>query len=267
MCDTERVRLAEVAEGRDVKSRKRWTAFRLTRRLVTPECLRIGLKNLLSNATRYTLVIRRSSFNWDTGETQVPELVLFESGHLSLDATLDPVLLKSRRVLLLLSVSDGGTARINLSTRQVSVWADTLELRRALESFNQHLRSGARSRFITPGWALFVAVIPVLWVILLVAIEDFVDHKAYQAYKALPWQYDLGRPIILLWPAFLLICLVITIVIIRSGPLRIWPDSFTVKALFRTAYKIRFGEASRRNLMTIFVAVITGVLVYLLTHI
>lgn len=122
----------------------------LTTRLADPASMTEALGQFTSKLRRYTIIIKRSSFNWDTGKGQERNLVLFEDEPAVIDGEIDSRLLKSKNVTILATTRDGGTASLNLTSRSISTWASTPELRELIEEFNKALRINARSRWITP---------------------------------------------------------------------------------------------------------------------
>src|SRR5260370_40953892 len=78
--------------------------------LVSHETMRDALNQLLANTERYIMVIRQPRTNWQTGKSQDTGLTLFESDSIDLTSAIDPRLLRSRRIVRILSDKKNGTA-------------------------------------------------------------------------------------------------------------------------------------------------------------
>lgn len=253
----------------------------LTRRLATPESMAEGLAEFLGSLKRYTVVIRRPGFSWDSGQFQTTDLTLYEDEKLVENGVIDPRLLKARRVTLIATASDGGTASVDLTSRSIVTFANSSDLSRLLRSFNDRLLKNARSRWITYGGSAALIFLPLLLFLVDVIAETLIDPKWRQYVwgnertsnvKAPPtdkWTVHIGIAILILWFVTIIAAIIIMLVVSRSGPLRIWPASLTVKALFQTLYRIRISGAIPRNalfvIVSVFSAVIGAVLTALLT--
>jgi len=91
-----------------------------------------ALDELLRQCQRYIIAINRTSFNWDTGESRSPSIVLFESEHPVTEQGIDPRIVKARNVTIVVTVSDGGTAIIYMKQRRLQILTPTAELNKVL---------------------------------------------------------------------------------------------------------------------------------------
>lgn len=108
-------RLAVVTPRPVRRARSVAIPIRLTTRLADPESMARGLDQFTSNLRRYTIIVKRSSFNWDTGKAQDPNIVLFEDEPPVLDGVIDTKILKSKHVTILATTNDNGNASIDLT--------------------------------------------------------------------------------------------------------------------------------------------------------
>ena len=250
----------------------------LTRRLATPESMAEGLAEFLTGLKRYTVVIKRPGFSWDSGQFQTTDLTLYEDEKLVENEIIDPRLLKARRVTLIATATDGGTAKIDLTARSVDTLANSPDLSKLLRSLNNSLLKNARPRWITYSGGAALFFLPILLFILDIFAEMLIDPKWRHLNTNVPnvkypptdkWTLLIGIAILILWIVTIIAAIIIMLVVSRSGPLRIWPASLTVKALFQTLYRIRLSGAIPRNalfvIVTILGAVIGSVLTALLT--
>jgi hypothetical protein len=245
--------------------------IRLTSRLVSEESMKRGIVELLLHARHYVWGIKRPSFDMSSGRDQSTDLILSEEDNLTMDGQIDPRLLKARRINLVITVKDGGTATINFKTRYIHIAADSPGLRKALASFNRCLRLGARSRWISMISVLSLILAPLFLIFSLFIIESSLNPKSSSVHPVYDrWFNPILASLFVLWAISVSAALLIYIVIWRSGPLRIWPRGLTFKSILRAIYRIRVSDAVRRNATTIGAAiiasVISGTLVYLLTR-
>lgn len=124
--------------------------------------MRKALTQLLSDAERYIIIIRRSRTIWESGDAQAPELTLFEEDPIAFDNELDPRFVRSRRVTIVLVDKARGIAEINLTARSWRILQESSTIRQRLITFNAELITGSRGRFITSNYANLILTTP-LW--------------------------------------------------------------------------------------------------------
>lgn len=269
------MRLGSVADQTDLSGgdRNATVRARLTMRLVTPTSMARGLERLAADLPRVTVIIRRSKYDRETAKFQAPYLTLFEGEQLVVDGSIDPRLLKARHVTLIGTTQDGGTARIDLTSRVVQTWASTAGLKEAIDSFNNELIKGARSRWFTgvAAAAMLVSIVPAL--LALSAIDGIVNPKVgriiYSGKFNSPgttapfdvWAVRSGVVVFFLWLLLCIAAAIIMITIAQARPLRIWPVGLSLRSIIQTAYRIRFSTTLRQDRRSIIVGVITGLLV------
>jgi hypothetical protein len=262
------MRLMVVTDSEEVvKAPRRGTA--LTHRLVTLESMAEALDGLLAGMRRYTLVIKRPAFSWDTGEFRSPNLVLHEDEKLITEGSIDPRLLKARQIVLLGTVPDGGTAKINLTSRTVEILAATQGLYKLIKSCNTQLERGAKSWWITAGGAWLMTFLPVLPLVLVYFLDSVTNPKIrYAMYvnsKASRPPYDswanhLADVILVLWLAVIFVALIIGFIVLLSRPLGIWPKSLTGKPWRQILYQVRSSGAIPRNALFVVVSIMSAVI-------
>jgi hypothetical protein len=246
---------------------------RLTKRLVDPNSMAQGLEELLSGLSRFTLIIKRPGFSWELARFQSTEVVLFEDEKVVNDGRIDPRILRGKQVTLIATSSDRGTASIDLTFRQIQIWASTAELRDLIAAFNAHLLRGARSRWFTPRAIAALVFTPIAAIIALPLIDLAVNPKVRNAAnansKSVPWDqwtFRVALVSVLIWLFLILAAVAIGGIRARSGPLRIWPGSLTLRSFAQTVGKIRINVALRNNVNSIVVGVITALLVLVLSR-
>src|SRR5690242_6632840 len=106
------------------------TQGRLTSRLISQESMRQALASLLSGADRYSVFLKTAR---QGGQTNT--LTLFEDG-IDLTNSLDPRLLRSRNVLIVIASKSGGAAEVNITSRRWEVLQDSPVIREKLAEFN-----------------------------------------------------------------------------------------------------------------------------------
>src|ERR1035441_283572 len=207
------------------------STYALTNRLVSIESVAAGLEELLSKLLRYTVIIKRPGFSWETGRFQSAEIVLFEDEKLINNNVLDPRILKAKRVVFILTSKDRGVASLDLKSRQIQYWAHTPELSNLIAEFNDQLLRGARSNDIQyDQWALTASV--VIFVALLLLI---------------------------------LMAVILGLVRIWASPLLIWPEGLTPRSFLQVIHKIRISVTLRGNINNIIVGVVTASVVLIIT--
>jgi hypothetical protein len=240
-----------------------------------------GLADFLAGLKRYTVIVKRPGFSWDSGQFQTTDLTLYEDEKLVENGVIDPRLLKARRVTLIATAPDGGTAKIDLTSRSVVTFANSLDLNRLLKSLNNQLLKKARSRWITYGRSAALFFLPILLFFINYTTDTLINpklrHSVYSTSKASnsnsnsppldKWTVQVNIAILLLWIIATIAAIIIMIVVSRSGPLRIWPTSLTVKALFQTAYRIRISGSISRNALFVFISIFSAVIGAVLTAI
>jgi hypothetical protein len=274
-----------VCQTQHVKERSR--RHRPTKQLVRPEAMRKGLQQLLADTERYTIVIRRSGTNPETGETQDKSVRLFESDQIDLTNGLDQRLLRSKRVIIVLAERDRGVARIDLTARSWEILQGSTLLADRLAAFNSELVAGARSRLTTASSAGAILFAPLWSFALLFIIWSMSSSKNENAfwgtnntyntrtktYKFPPlpeWLHGYWHAVLILWPVLVVIVLAILSIRALAGGLQVWPESITFKSASRALTKTRlstFTVANASNLIiAVVAAVIGGVIVLLVSH-
>jgi hypothetical protein len=233
-----------------------------------------GLDGLLSNLLRYTIIIKRPSFSWDTGRFQSAKLVLFEDEKVVEDGLIDPRLVKAKQVTLIAISRDRGIARINLTTRQVQYLAYSPGLSGLMLKFANDLLSGARSRWFTPGAALAAFIIPFFGLIAVPFVDILVNpHLRHLVTmpnepKQLPydhWTTAAGLAILVIWLFMALVAGYLGLVRVWAGPLLLWPKNLTLRSILGIVYRIRISTTLRENTTTVLVSVITALVVFVIT--
>jgi hypothetical protein len=232
-----------------------------------------GLAELFAALKRVTVIVTRSSFNWEIGQAQAPNLALFEDEQLIVDKIIDPRLLRAKRVVILATASDGGTAMLDLTGRSVQMLADTSEIRRVVSSFNGHLLRNSRSKWLTAagGWTLSLLPLAAIFIGYIVdtivnprnrrAIYDVNTNQKVGKFQPDIWLLSFARVMLVILAVGIVLALVIGIIRARSGPLRIWPDGLTTKTALRGLYRMRVALPSNAAPFTIaVVAAILGAL-------
>jgi hypothetical protein len=242
----------------------------LTQRLISAESMASGLDELLSKLLRYTLIIDRPSFSWETAQSQSPNVVLFEDEKPIIDGAIDPRLFKARRVTLMVTSSDRGVASIDLTSRRILVSVSTDELRNLIKDFNERLLAGARSRWFTPQAVASLVTTTVLAIAMPIVVDIIVNPKVRHivnsgnSNRGVPWDAWVSKStlivaIVAIVPT--LMAVIISVIRTRSGSLRVWPGGLTLRAFAQTVYKIRISDTLRKNISSIAVGVVTAVIV------
>jgi hypothetical protein len=255
------LRLSFVTSRKTRATRSVTVRTQLTTRLADPESMARGLEQLTSHLRRYTIVLKRSAFDWDTGKPQQPNLVLFEDEPPVANGSIDPRILKSKSVVMLVTVK---------------AWTSTSELRRLVDEFNISLLDNARSRFISSrssnlivGLSFLIFGIPfVVDLTINSKLRRDLGDPTYTGQE--PWGHWFSGAYLataIIWALLIFIAFAIDIIRSRGGPLRIWPQALTVQSLAETIYRIRVSEAIRKNINGITIAVLTGLIVYVLTRV
>lgn len=239
--------------------------------------MRDALNQLLANTERYILVIRQPRTNWQTGKSQDTGLTLFESDGIDLTAAIDPRLLRSRRIVVILSDRKNGTARINLSSRTWHIMQDSPAIRERLIAFNSSLMLGKRGRFVRPGWAWSAFSAP-LWISFIVfTIWTVADKKErHYLYSNVPasapapptphWLGEFFFAALLSLPFWTFLALGIVAISSMSGGLLVWPESLTANSAAETLYRLRTNLFTMVNATTVIIGSITALLGALLTY-
>jgi hypothetical protein len=148
-----------------------------------------ALRQLLSDSERYLIMVKRSRTSWETGQLQEQSLTLFENDSIELTNSLDPRLLKSRRVVIVLSDKDRGVLQVNITDRTWEVLQESPSIRQRLISFNSHLIEGGRTRLISVGSAVSTLLFPI-WASLVAyfvwSIEDPKSRNYFFGRKTCP---------------------------------------------------------------------------------
>lgn len=265
------------------KRYRRMQTGHFTQCLVSAEALKAALKTLLDDTERYIITIKRSSFNWDSGKNQEAELTIFEGDQLDLADAVDPRLLRSRRVTVVLADKGNGVAKIDLTARSWEIVGGGSAMREKLISANAQLLDGVRSRFITPGYIALTMLAPLWSVLLVLASWTLASPRTRHLSNANPynqaafnasfpqWTDTYTHAAFILWPIFIFIGLVMITARLLSGGLRIWPESFTFKSIVGAFYRIRISTFTPGNATVIvtgiIIAVVSALITLLFTHI
>jgi hypothetical protein len=244
----------------------------LTRRLANAESMAKGLEQFLAGLRRYTILIKRPGFSWDSGQFQSTDLTLYEDSKLIADGVIDPRLLKARQVVLIATAPDGGTAKINLTSRRVEILAGTSDLYKLLKTLNTQLLHNARSRWLTAGGSWALVILPGILIGTLFALDSVINpgirHAVYgnnakEASSGPPpdkWTVHAALGLLPFWLLAVVSAIVVALVVARSGALRIWPKSLTIKSILQAIYQIRVSGALSRNLLFIIVSIVSAVI-------
>jgi hypothetical protein len=230
-----------------------------------------ALEGLLAGLLRCTILIKRPSFSWDSGQFQSTDVVLFEDSQLVVDGVIDPRLLKARQVVLLATAPDFGTAKVNLTSRRVEILSGSPDLYKLLKSFDAQLSQSARSKWISSGGSWALVILPGLLIGALFFVDSLVNpgirHAFYSSNSATnssgpppdKWTIQAAVGLLPFWLAAVISATMVALVVARSGPLRIWPKGLTMKSLVQAMYQIRASGALSRNLLFIIVSLISAV--------
>jgi hypothetical protein len=245
-------------------------------RLVSQEIMRDAISQLLANTERYIVLLKLPRTNWQTGKSQNTTLTLFESDGIDLTSAIDPRLLRARRVAIVLSDRQKGTARIDLSKRTWEVWQDSPTIREKLIEFNSKLILGKRGPFVTSGWAWSALLVPAWTWFIAFTIWSVADKKNRHylstntpGQKAPPtphWLHIFFSAALLSWPFWILVFLCITIIISMSGGLLIWPSSLTANSAAEAFYRLRTNLFTMVNMSMVIIGSITALLGALFTY-
>ncbi len=248
----------------------------LTSRLVSPSGFSNALEELQEACTRYTAIIRRSVFSTEVAETDSVTIVFYEDEPLVKDGTIDSRLIRSKQVTLLITVRDGGTATLNLTSRVVNPIYASKELVQVVESFNDKLIEGARSRWTTAGSTLALVCLPILALLVVIFCDAAVDPRVEHALTngnpktPVPWDFWVAPSeviIALSGIVFLAIAVGLSFIRLSSGSLRIWPEKMTRKSLVLGLRRIRISDSTHRNVATLIIGIVTGVVVAVIAHV
>lgn len=243
--------------------------------------MKVALQQLLTDTERYIIVIKRSSTNWETGEPQGPDLTLFETDPIDLVSALDPRLLRSRHVTVVLADRNNGVAKIDITLRSWQLIHDSPSIRDKLTIFNSDLISGGRAPLIRPSVAVLIFVAPLLSYLLLFVIWSYSSATIRKAIDNLqpgspdyiatlnrlvpPWLDHYLHTALALWPACIVVSLVIGSIRLMAGGLRVWPEALTFKSATQGLYRIRLSTFTADNAGKIMVGVLIALISSLLT--
>jgi hypothetical protein len=220
----------------------------LSKRLVSEECMRQSLKYVLANLKRYTLLID------GTGNDLRPQIILTEEEPWPiLGDTIDARLLTARRVTILATTKDRGTALIDLTARCAYRWVRSKEIRDVVESFDNHLKSGARWRFIQRRSGSDVYFILLCLFVIGIVIIGLVNSAIAFAF----------------WATCIAYLIVESVIIRLSGPLLIWPMQLpeSVRPKLWQVPRLRISRTSWQLIWTsLLTCVVGGIIVGLVVH-
>jgi len=247
------------------------------------EVFQEALRDLLDEADHWSIFIERSRINWDTGEQQQRGLV-FHKGDDDFtlnDEKLDTRIVRSKYVEVVLSWSDGGAAILNLTSRDWRAINRSPSLKKNIERFEKKIKEGAASRFLTAGFALFLAMLPILTYIALATLALLLG-PAGRAYlvsnssagtpspPAPAWFVEITPVIFISWPFAIAIATGIQILRSKSGGLRIRPNIEAHLSLLALIYRLRTEglrvENWRQIGTGIIIAIISALATYLLAN-
>jgi hypothetical protein len=252
-------------------ARQTQVRLELTSRLVAHDSMRNALKELGPKFLRYTVAIRRSMLSPEVIETKAVNITIFDEPLVKNDE-IDERLLRSKSVILVGSVPDGGTAVINLTTRKIQPIFASPELKLVIDKLNAELTQGARSRWVTGGAIAALVLLPLAALVGLVIGDQAVNPRVRAALNHqggsvhIPFDHWVGQaalPIAIVWIFTIVTAIILGAIRAWSGPLGIWPEKMTANSIAMTVYRLRGSSVTRQNLTTIAVSVIAGALIVL----
>ena len=251
----------------------------LTDRLVDEPVMSAALRELLIDTDRWILCVDRSPISWETGERQVPYFVLHENGDMQFGDALDSRLVRSRRVNIVASWSDGSVAVVDLRGRRYdSLTLSPLVVQR-MNQFNAALKAGDRSRLYTPAVIALLALWPIFGAMAIAIIALTVDVAQDPVFRAnlfndsyerpssqLPeWARTVAYYMGVLWPLSLPIAIGLSVARLLSGGLRTWPKAFSRFSILSLFYRIRAETTRVENWRSIGVGATIAVISVLVT--
>lgn len=237
----------------------------LTARLVDGAHMSAALEELIAKLVRYTVIIRRPGFNWQSGARQDTQVVLFEGDKLIDNGTITTAATRAREVIIIATSKDRGVASINLTSRQVRYIANAADLRTFVEEFNRQLLKGVKSWWFTPGAAVLLSVTPLLVLFTIYAIDITINPSAGHGVNFHPdqWAVVLGRVVFFAWPALVALAMFIAGVRSAAGPFLIWPRKLNALSALQMLYRMRNSQTLRQNVYNLLVAVVAGIVLAL----
>jgi hypothetical protein len=201
--------------------------------LVGATDMRDALQQLLASTPRWTVCVRRSGRDWDTG-TPVNPLVLFtEASPERFPDEAFPLLLRSKRVVIIASYVDAGVLSFEFPERQVKAIQMSDDARSRLVALARALHGSSRGWWTSRkvmGLAFIVPLIAfVVWGV--VAGNVFASRDASGDLAFPQWTYDVAYVILALWAVSALISGVIWAIRWRGGALGVWPQGMTASSV------------------------------------
>ena len=236
-----------------------------------------ALKELLIDTDRWILCVDRSPINWETGERQVPYFVLHENEDVQFGDALESRLVRSSRVNIVASWPDGSVAVVDLRGRRYdSLTLSPLVVQR-MNEFNAALKSGGKSRLITPAaiallalWPLPVAIVIAMIVFAVEVVQDPVFratlfNDSYEGPQLPEWSRTVSYYTGFLWPFSLPIVIGLSVPRLLSGGLRTWPKALSRFSILSLFYRIRAETTRVENWRSIGVGATIAVISVLVT--
>jgi hypothetical protein len=222
------------------------------------------------------IFIERSRISWNTGEAQSPGLVIHKGEDLDLSETLDFRLVGSKKVEIILSWPDGGSALMNLTDRGHRFITSSPSATERINEFEAELKLGAGSRIFTFGLGLMLALWPLTAFIPAFFVTIFTDPatrryiftngSASTPAPPIPhWADEYLRIIIYFWPAALVFAVTIAYTRIRSGGLRIRRNTEIQLSWLAFLYRLRSEGLRIDNWRPIFIGAISAAISALVT--
>ncbi len=233
-----------------------------------------ALSKVVEDADFWVFHVERSQLDWGTGTAQSPRLVIRKGEPIELSGTLDPRLVKSKRVRLIASWKDGGTIDVNLTRQTLVILIPSDSASQKMKQFNTDVVSGVGSRWLTPGTAGFLSILPLLVALIGYTISYIADRNfrrvANTGDRNIPyppsfWFDHIGAVAWYTWPLTLAGAIAIVFIRVTSGGLRIRREVGAKTSILSLLYKLRTQGFRFENMRQVIVGVLIGVGVALLT--
>jgi hypothetical protein len=239
--------------------------------LTSHEAMRGALADLLGDADHYFIFIRQPR-NYQAG-TQANTLTLYDDDPLDLTTSLDPQLLRSRSVKVVIASKTWGAAQVNVTARRWEILQDSPAVRAKLADFGAALKAGKRSRLISPGYMVFALTFP-LWAVAVIAVAWAFGNPENRALFTNPktpanaplavpyphWTVDLGIAFIASWPFWLFVGFMIGATYYLAGGLLVWPEVMTFASAARAIHNVRASLFTLPNFNALVIAVLAGII-------
>lgn len=252
-----------------------WGLPTLDDRLVSREAMSGALRGILDSADFWSFYIIRSRLDWDTGDIQSPGLVIRKGESVELGHQLDLRLIKSRRVRLVVSWTDGGSVGIDVTARTYDVLTPSSTTKLRMKEFDSAIKSGAAYRFISPGFAFLFLVWPFAIALAAFVVTFFTDpatqhyifHNNPAAVVPAPpkWVDPVLTAAVYSYPLALLVSGFILYVRFASGGLRLKREIVNPSSFLSVLYKVRTEGLRVENWRQLVIGIMMGVLITVLT--